>query len=301
MLRLLHTTPELQLYHGNALELIDQLPDNLIQTCITSPTYWGKRQFTDDPAEFGTESLEEYVDRNVTLYTKILQKLKPTGSLFVIMQDSYMGSGISRTQDTHWDTMKSTWRRDGFDAEKQGNTTHNTVRHDTIQYKSLCGLPFRIANALVDRKFLWRQTLFWEKDNPQPDGSEDKCMTSVEYILHFTKSPKYTYYKKWFSEYCKTEPTKTRLRHQVWRCKVIPKANHTATFPNQIVKPLLLGTSDPHDTIFEPFLGSGTMMELALRHNRKCIACDINQEFVMNMIQQEKSNLTHWFKKKNQQ
>lgn len=156
----------IQLFHGDANDFIAALPDNMVQLVITSPTYWGKRGFTDDAREFGGESLEQYIDRNVTLYDAILQKLQATGSLFIIIQDSYMGSGISRSQDTHWDHIKSDrYMREGLVAEKQGNTSRVTVHHDVIPNQSLCGTPWEIALRLLKLKkgYIWRQIFFWSK------------------------------------------------------------------------------------------------------------------------------------------
>ena len=134
------------LYHADAFECIKSIEDDVIQCCITSPTYWGKRQFTDDGREFGIETLEEYVQKNTQLYSAILDRMKSGGSLFVIMQDSFMGSGISRSHHNHCKTNQDpSWVRNGLDAKKQGNTSCVTAHHSVIKNKSLCGIPFRLS------------------------------------------------------------------------------------------------------------------------------------------------------------
>ena len=269
------------LYHGNALECIDEIKHDMIQCCITSPTYWGKRQFTNNKKEFGIETLEEYVDKNIQLYSKILNKMKPSGSLYVVIQDSFMGSGISRTHHNHWENNKDqSWIRNGLHADKQGNTSCVTAHHKTIRSKSLCGIPFRIAIGLVDMGYIWRENIIWEKPNPMPDNAKDRVRNSSEYVLHFTKNTKYKFDPE--SYMVNGNSGKKRFANQVWMIPTQPKKNHTATFPEKLVEKLLLATTDKGDTVFEPFLGSATMLELAQKNNRQFIGCDINKEFVIN-------------------
>lgn len=269
------------LYHGDALKCIDTIEDDKIQCCVTSPTYWGKRQFTNNKNEFGIESLENYVKRNIELYSKILNKMKSGGSLFVVMQDSFMGSGISRSHHNHWKNNKDpSWQRDGLHAEKQGNTSSVTARHKTIKNKSLCGIPFRIAIGLVDMGYTWREQIIWEKPNPMPDNSQDRVRQSSEYVLHFTKNGNYKFNKKPFM--VKGKNGKDRLANQVWNLPTEPKKNHTATFPSKLVEKLMLATTDKNDVVFEPFLGSSTMLELSHKNSRQFIGCDINEDFVIH-------------------
>lgn len=279
-----------KLYHGDALEVIDSIPEYMIQSVVTSPTYWGKRSFTNDDREFGGESLEEYVDRNVLLYSKILDKMKDDGSIFIIIQDSYMGSGISRAHHTHVDNLKRPeFLRDGIDPRKQGNTSGVTARHDVIKNKSLCGTPWRIAIRLVDMGYIWRENIIWEKPNPQPSNVNDRVRQSSEYILHFTKQGQYKFNKKHFEVMGTTG--RPRMDNQVWIASPEPKEGHTATFPKKIVERLLLATTDKGDVVFEPFLGSATMWDLAMIHGRKFIGCDINNIFVKKAIQSIKSSI----------
>lgn len=283
-------SPNVKLYLGNSLEIIKRIPGNIIQSVITSPTYWGKRQFTSEEDEFGTEKLEEYVKRNVELYSSILEKLKEDGSLFIIIQDTYMGSGVSRTHHNHWEHNKNpSYKRDGIDASSQGNKSSVTAHHPTIKNKSLSGIPYRIALQLVDSGYIWREQIIWEKPNPMPENVSDRVRQSAELILHFTKSGKYKFHKELFSINGKSG--KERMANQVWVYPPEPKVGHTATFPSKLVKRLLLATTDENDTVFEPFLGSGTMLDLSLENNRKFIGCDINKIFIQGCIDKLKSRL----------
>ena len=272
---------ECKLYLGNAIDCVRDIPQNTIQAVITSPTYWGKRQFTNESEEFGKEKLEEYLEKNIELYTAILEKMKDTGSLFIIIQDSYMGSGVSRSHHNHWENnIDPSWKRVGTDSKAQGNTSSVTAHHKIIKNKSLVGIPYRIAIALVDKGFIWREQIIWEKPNPMPENIQDRVRQSCEYILHFTKNGKYKFNNKHFMITGTTG--KPRLDNQVWNVSPSPKKGHSATFPEKIVSRLMLSVTDRDDVVFEPFLGSGTMLELALKHGRKFIGCDINQEFVKN-------------------
>lgn len=266
-----------RLFCGDVFDVLDYLPKDEIQAVITSPTYWGKRQFTDDPNEFGTETLETYIERNVRLYSELLSIMRRSASLFVVMQDSYMGSGVSRAHHNHW-VSGDEFKRSGIDSAKQGNTSSVTAGHKVIKNKSLCGLPYRIAIALVDMGFVWRQQLIWEKPNPMPENVQDRSWQSVEYILHFTNSPRYKFNKEEFS--VRGINGNFRLPTQVVSCTTEPKKGHTATFPQSLVERLLLSVTDEGDLVFEPFLGSGTMLDLSLRTHRRFIGCDLCREFV---------------------
>lgn len=278
-----------QLFYGDCLELIENLPNDLIQCVITSPTYWGKRNFTDDVREFGSESLEDYVKKNVEIYSKILEKMKKSGSLFFVIQDSFMGSGISRSHHNHWENNKNPeYIRDGLDSTKQGNTSSVTAHHSTIKKKSLCGIPFRIANQLVDAGYIWRELIIWEKPNPMPENVKDRLRQSCEYILHFVKNRIYTFNQKPLQVL--GQNGKYRMANQVLIASPEPRKGHTATFPRKIVEKLLLATTNSGDTVFEPFLGYGTMYYLSSLHNRNFIGVDICKDFVYRLANEIKSN-----------
>ncbi len=266
-----------KLLWGDAMECIEEIPQNLIQTVITSPTYWGKRRFTSDPKEFGSEKLEKYVDKNVELFTSILEKMKKEGSLFIIIQDTYMGSGVSRSHHNHW-VSGTKFLRNGINSNGQGNTSSVTAHHKVIKNKSLSGIPYRIALRLVDSGYIWREQIIWEKPNPMPENVKDRTRQSMEVILHFVKSGKYKFNPEPYQ--VSTKEGQKRMDNQVWVYAPEPREGHTATFPPKMVKRLMLSTSDEGDTIFEPFLGSGTMLDLSLEHKRKFIGCDINKGFV---------------------
>lgn len=273
----LYSTDKIQLLWGNAIDCIKETPPDLIQTVITSPTYWGKRRFTSDPNEFGSEKLETYVDRNVELFSSILEKMKKDGSLFIVIQDTYMGSGVSRTHQNHW-VNGTKFLREGINSNGQGNTSSVTAHHKVIKNKSLSGIPYRIALRLVDSGYIWREQIIWEKPNPMPENVKDRTRQSMEVILHFVKSGKYKFHPEPYQVL--TKDGKKRMDNQVWVYPPAPREGHTATFPPKFVKRLMLSTTDEGDTIFEPFLGSGTMFDLAREYNRNFIGCDINKAFV---------------------
>lgn len=279
--KILYSDANTQLLYGDAMECIKTIPGNLIQSVITSPTYWGKRRFTNDPNEFGSESLEDYVERNVTLFSSIMDKIKDDGSLFIIIQDTYMGSGVSRTHHNHW-INGSKYMREGINSNGQGNTSSVTAHHKVIKNKSLSGIPYRIALRLVDNGYIWREQIIWEKPNPMPENVKDRTRQSMEVILHFVKNGKYKFNPEAYE--VDTKGGKKRMDNQVWNYPPEPRAGHSATFPPKLVKRLMLSTTDEGDTIFEPFLGSGTMFDLAMQYNRKFIGCDINKTFVERVI-----------------
>jgi len=121
------------------------------------------------------------------------------------------------------------------------------------------------------------------KPNPMPENVKDRARQSAEYILHFTKKGNYKFNSEHFMVL--GQSGKMRLDNQVWVASTEPKSGHTATFPSKIVKRLLLSVTDEGDTVFEPFLGSGTMLDLCIAHSRKFIGCDINKNFVQEAVE----------------
>jgi DNA modification methylase len=272
-----------KLYWGDVFDCLELLPKDTIQAVITSPTYWGKRRFTNDEREFGSEKLENYVDKNVKLFSSLLKIMKNGGSVFIVIQDTYMGSGVSRSHHNHWEhNLDPTYKRVGIDSKGQGNISSVTARHDIIKNKSLSGIPYRIALKLVDMGFIWRQQIIWEKPNPMPENIEDRVRQSSEYVLHFTNKGKYKFNPESFM--VKTKNGGQRLDNQVWIIPSEPKKGHTATFPRKLVERLLLAVTDKEDVVFDPFLGSGTMLDICLDTGRKFIGCDINQQFMEEAI-----------------
>jgi site-specific DNA-methyltransferase (adenine-specific) len=269
------------LFQGDAFDLLNNtstLPP--IQTIITSPTYWGKRQFTDDPREFGKEPMEVYTQRCVSLFRGLLDAMKNDGSLFFIMQDSRMGSGISRTQHFSEDFFNNNpgWKRNGNTKGAHGNTSKVTAHHDIISDTSWCGIPFRIANDLVDLGYIWRNYIIWEKPNPMPDKIVNRVRQTSEYIFHFVKNKKYKFHPEAISVPGKSG--RLRPMNQVWNVTTKPKKAHSATFPPEIVDRLMMATTDEGDWILDPFMGSGTLLSVCQKRDRRFIGCDINSEFV---------------------
>ena len=278
IMKKMHEDGKMTLFWGDVFDCIKELPKNEIQAVITSPTYWGKRQFTNDKNEFGSEKLEEYVNRNVRLFSELLTLMKDGGSIFVVIQDTYMGSGVSRSHHNHWENNKDpSYRRAGLDSERQGNKSAVTAHHSVIKNKSLCGIPYRIALKLVDMGFIWRQQIIWEKPNPMPENIEDRVRQSAEYILHFTNKGKYKFNPE--AIMINGHSGKPRLPNQVWTASTEPKENHTATFPSKVVEKLLLSVTDKNDTVFEPFLGSGTTAVACKQLNRKFIGFEKELEY----------------------
>ena len=268
-----------RLYCGDAFECLEVLPKNTIQTIITSPTYWGKRQFTNDKREFGKEPLEQYINRCVNLFGILLDLIKEDGSLFFIMQDSRMGSGISRTQHFSDKFFREhpSWKRNGNSKEVHGNRSKVTAHHGIIKNTSWCGIPFKIANELVDSGYIWRDYIIWEKPNPMPDKIVNRVRQSAEYVFHFVKNKSYKYNPKEISVIGKSG--RPRPMNQVWIEAPNPEISHSATFSPIVVERLLKATTDVGDWVFDPFVGSGTLLKLCLKNNRRFIGCDINPEF----------------------
>lgn len=259
-----------QIYHGNCLNILKELPDNSIHCCITSPPYWGLRDYQVDE-QFGLESTpEEYITSMVQVFREVRRILRNDGTFWLNLGDSYAtdskgSGGSSKIQDKN---MGSFYQ-----------TIH--LKHN-LKSKDIVGIPWRTALALQSDGWWLRQDIIWSKLNCMPESVTDRCTKSHEYLFMLTKSPHYYYDSEAIkepvseislkrAEYkwdCDRPSTKNasmgcdgihtekmgsrfvnplgRNKRSVWTISTYPyKGAHFATFPPKLVEPCLLaGTSE---------------------------------------------------------
>lgn len=173
------------IHHGNCLQVLKTLPDNSIDCCVTSPPYYGLRNY-GVAGQIGLEETPElFVTELVKLFEDVKRVLKPTGTLWLNLGDSYAGSGKGAA--THPGTNEK-W--------KQGTNkgTHNAAhsfKSDLVKPKDLIGIPWMVAFALRGAGWYLRQDIIWNKPNPMPESVTDRCTKAHEYIFLLSKSPKY--------------------------------------------------------------------------------------------------------------
>lgn len=176
---------------GDARDQLATLPDQSVQTCVTSPPYYGLRDYGVD-GQIGLESsVEEYIDTMVAVFREVRRVLKDDGTCWVNLGDSYAANGTSGL-NTGWADRAKDYAGGGHTAEEARERSRKSVPIG-LKPKDLIGIPWRVAFALQADGWYLRQDIIWHKPNPLPESVRDRCTKSHEYIFLFSKSPRYYY------------------------------------------------------------------------------------------------------------
>lgn len=297
--------------HGDCLEQMKTLADESVQTCVTSPPYWGLRDYGVE-GQLGLEKTpDEYVAKMVEVFREVRRVLKDDGTLWLNLGDSYANAG-GKSQP-HRDSSggignKGTRGTQPYHAAGGGFERPSTVGSG-LKPKDLVGIPWRVAFALQADGWYLRQDIIWHKPNPMPESVRDRCTKAHEYIFLLSKSDRY-----YFDSDAIKEPTvdkkgcgntrqprqvpghaegtlrhnlhkipvrETRNRRSVWTVTTKPfKGAHFATFPPDLIEPCILAGSKPDDVVLDPFFGAGTTGLVAKKHGRQCIGIEMNEEYL---------------------
>ena len=293
---------------GDNREILPTLESGSVQCCVTSPPYWGLRDYGND-AQLGLESTpEEYVANMVQVFREVKRVLRDDGTLWLNLGDSYSGSGkgggtgvMSSKQMTNMGSLNM--------GDYGGNVP------DGLKPKDLVGIPWRVAFALQADGWYLRQDIIWHKPNPMPESVTDRCTKSHEYIFLLSKSARYYFdaaaiaeplqessivrnQTGWhgnedrgyvngpqnhMSKYLGSDAAKeatSRNKRSVWTVTTKPFSGaHFATFPPDLIEPCILAGSKPGDTVLDPFGGSGTTGMVAERLGRSWILIELNPEY----------------------
>lgn len=274
------------IYTGDALEVLRGLPDGSVNCCVTSPPYYALRDYGMD-GQIGRESSpKEYVSRLTEVFAEVRRVLRPDGTLWLNLGDTYAGRG-----------------------------------EEEIKPKDLIGIPWMAAFALRDDGWYLRNDIIWMKENPMPESVKDRCTRCHEHIFLFSKSKQYFFDYKAISEPV-TESTKERLKRgiagsnkygapipgqpkvqtinlprghgtisdgdinplrskrDVWIVNTVPfKGGHYAAYPPKLVESCILAGCPVGSVVLDPFMGSGTTGMVAKQHDRHYVGIEINPEF----------------------
>lgn len=282
---------------GDCRDLLCQmLNDGIrVQTCITSPPYFGLRDY-GVAGQIGREpTLIEYVENLVTVFRTIRNILTDDGTLWLNLGDSYASSSPkNRSQSTF------------INAHKKA--TDVCYEDWNVKPKNLLGVPWRVALALQADGWYLRSDIIWHKPNPMPESIADRPTKAHEYLFLLAKQDRYYYDAEAIMEkgsgrsagnrtykYAGLPGYETkqgilsvankvwdkRNRRSVWTVPSQPFAGaHFATFPSALVEPCVLAGSRPGDTVLDPFMGSGTTAQVASLLGRQFIGCEINPEYI---------------------
>jgi site-specific DNA-methyltransferase (adenine-specific) len=249
---------------GDIIRVLDFLPSKSVQCVVTSPPYWGLRDYNIS-GQIGLEkNLPQYINKLVSVFVAIHRVLKDDGLFWLNIGDGYT-SGNRR------------WRA----PDRKNPARAMSVRPDTpegLKPKDLLGVPWRLAFALQEAGWYLRSDIIWHKPNAMPESVKDRPTRSHEYLFLFAKSEKYYYNYKDAREVANG---KSRNRRSIWSINTqpFPRA-HFATFPPELVEPCILASTKPGEFVLDPFFGAGTVGVVCQALNRKYIGIELNQEYI---------------------
>lgn len=282
---------------GDCVEQLKTLPDKIFDCCVTSPPYYGLRDYGVDGQIGLEETPEAYIERLVNVFREVKRVLKDDGTLWLNIGDSYCGTGNKGD-------LKDPKYADGRNGQAVA------INRDVAgcKHKDLIGIPWMLAFALRADGWYLRQDIIWHKPNPMPESVTDRCTKSHEYVFLLSKSPKYYYDNQAISEPTKTRdninrdrdstklnntPGRTRMaglktnnyerrnRRDVWTIPTKPvKEAHFATYSEKLVEPCILAGSREGGIVLDPFFGSGTTGIVAMRYGRRFVGCELNPEYI---------------------
>lgn len=270
------STEEITLMIGDARNALQSFDANVFQTCITSPPYWSLRDYGIE-GQIGAEpSIDEYIADLVAIFREVKRTLKSDGTLWLNIGDSYTSGN-------------RTWRAP--DKKNPGRAmTFRPPTPEGLKPKDLIGIPWRLAFALQEDGWFLRSDIIWHKPNCQPESVKDRPTRSHEYVFLFSKSEDYYYDGEAIKEQT-LDGASSRNRRSVWSINTRGfQGAHFAVFPPELVKLCLLAGSKPHSVVLDPFVGTGTIAEVALEYNRQCVGVELNPQYA-DMARTRLSNI----------
>lgn len=283
---------------GDVRQRLRDIPDESVRCCVTSPPYWGLRDYGND-GQIGLEQTpEDYVSQMVDVFREVRRVLTDDGTLWLNLGDSYAGSGKGPSGNLG-----------ALHNERHLEHKHGGIVPQGLKPKDLVGIPWRVAFALQADGWWLRQDIIWHKTNPMPESVTDRCTKAHEYVFLLSKSGRYHYDKEAISEESVCQPggshddvpqggfndkgeipgsgqrsfraiKERRNRRSVWTINTKPfRDAHFAVMPEALAQPCILAGSEPGDLILDPFTGAGTTAVVALRHGRNFVGTELNADY----------------------
>lgn len=249
------------LIEGDAHVVLSRLPDRSVQSVVTSPPYWGLRDY-NIPGQIGLEeTLPQFLNRLVEIFAEVKRVLKDDGTLWLNIGDGYTSGNRG-------------WRA----PDKKNRARAMEVRPDTpegLKPKDLLGIPWRLAFRLQEDGWYLRSDVIWHKPNAMPESVKDRPTRAHEYIFLLSKSEQYYYNREAVLE------VNGRNRRSVWNVNTQPLTiGHAATFPPALIKPCILASTRPGDFVLDPFFGSGTVGMVCEETDRNYVGVELHPEYI---------------------
>ena len=287
--------------YGDCRETLKNVTNSSVQMCVTSPPYYGLRDYGGEKNQIGQEQTpEDFIDELVKVFSIVRDKLKDDGTLWLNIGDSYYNYRPSKGKSYPKQTVSKTKQDLPDYSSKRNNKLSN------LKEKDLIGIPWMLAFALRADGWYLRQDIIWHKPNPMPESVKDRCTKSHEYIFLLSKNKKYYYDNEAIKEPVKqdwgtrnrangkyhnsgsglqphsglTKSYTTKNKRSVWSITNKPyKHAHFATFPPDLIVPPILAGSKKGDIVLDPFMGSGTTGMVAKQHGRYFVGCELHDDY----------------------
>lgn len=251
---------------GDVRELIRDIPNDTFQCVITSPPYWGVRDYGVN-GQIGAEpDLNDYIAELVSVFSEVRRVLRPDGVFWLNIGNTYTSGGRK-------------WRQE--DLKNKGRAmSYRPPTPEGLKKKDLIGVAWMLAIACQQNGWYLRNDIIWHKPNCQPESVKDRVTVAHEYLFMMTKSEKYSFNQEAIRER-RLDGKGYKNKRSVWSVNTepLPEA-HFAVFPKSLVEPCILSGSKEGDLIFDPFYGSGTVGLVAKATGRRCIGIELKKEYV---------------------
>ena len=261
-----NTKNRCELHVGDARQLLSQMPDGHFDCIVTSPPYWGLRDY-GVAGQIGAENtVDEYIADLVRLFREARRTLSDDGTLWLNIGDSYTSGG-------------RTWR--DADAKNKGRAMeYRAPTPEGLKPKDLIGVPWKLAFALQADGWYLRTDMIWNKPNCQPESVKDRPTRSHEYLFLFSKSEKYYYDWQAIMEPASDPKQKSKNRRTVWNIMTEPyPGSHFAVYPRALVRLCVAAGSRENGRVLDPFFGSGTTGVVCNELGRDCVGIELNAEY----------------------
>lgn len=305
-----------QIIYGEALATLKTIETESVNMCVTSPPYYGLRDY-GVIGQIGLEPTpEEYIGRLVSVFREVRRTLRPDGTLWIVIGDSYAGSGKGAA--TYPDNAAK--YKQGTNKGMMGAKATTGVKTQGIKPKDMIGIPWMLAFALRNDGWYLRSDIIWRKPNVMPESVKDRPTKSYEHVFLLAKSRKYYYdndavlvpahydgrketinkgsskYKgvvvpgsKPQSQHVADKPHErwrfkdgkpVKNRRDVWTVNTKPfKGSHFATFPPELIRPCIRAGCPEGGVVLDPFIGSGTTAYVAKQEGREYLGIEINTNY----------------------
>ena len=300
-----------RIFCGNAVDVLRSFPAESVNMCVTSPPYYCLRDYGIE-AQIGNEQTPyEYIQNLLLVFEEVKRVLKPDGTLWVNIADSYSGSGKGG-----WNKQISERNRNRLNPQYNPSCFNMPKLWHGIKQKDMIGVPWLLAFSLRENGWYLRSDIIWHKKNCMPESVKDRPSKCYEHIFLLSKSPQYYYdydavrepaaessiarYKRGVSDKGKyagkniganvqpifaprthTDLPDMRNRRDVWSVAInsahIP--GHFAVYPEKLIEPCILAGTKVGGIVLDPFFGSGTTGVVALKNGRQYIGIDINPDY----------------------